>query len=105
MILTMTTTIGAGGSITIPEELLEEAGLKPGTPVEVAYRAGRIEIEPASVPMRLEKRGRLTVLVPEEPIREEWTNEKLNEFIEELRDERMREILGEIPQDDIDRRD
>jgi len=85
MILTMTTTIGAGGSITIPEELLEEAGLKPGTPVEVAYRAGRIEIEPASVPMRLEKRGRLTVLVPEEPIAEPMTNEQLLKFIDEFR--------------------
>jgi AbrB family looped-hinge helix DNA binding protein len=105
MISSMTTTIGAGGNITIPEELLEEAGWKPGTPVELVYRAGHIEIEPTPVRMRLERRGRLTVLVPEEPIQEKWSVERTNEFIEELREERMREILGEIPQDDIDRRD
>ena len=67
--------------------------------------AGHIEIEPTPVRMRLERRGRLTVLVPEEPIREKWTVERTNEWIEELREERTREILGEIPQDDIDRRD
>jgi AbrB family looped-hinge helix DNA binding protein len=85
MILTMTTTLDANGTITIPQELLEEAGLKPGTPLEITCHQGRIEIEPAASGMRLEKRGRLTVLVPEEPIAEPMTNEQLLKFIDEFR--------------------
>ena len=70
MISAMTTTMDAGGTITIPQELVEEAGLKPGTPLEITVRDGRIEIEPAAVGVRLERRGRLTVLVPIEPVQE-----------------------------------
>lgn len=94
MISAMTTTIDAGEKITIPQELLDEAGLKPGSPVEITVRDGHIEIEPATAGMRLEKRGRLTVLVPAEPIKEKLTAEQVDKLIEELREERMNEILG-----------
>jgi len=94
MISGMTTTIDVGGTITIPKELLEEAGLKPGTPLEITVREGHIEIEPASPDMRLEKRGRLTVLVPIEPVEGKLTAEQVDEIIEDLREERMNEILG-----------
>lgn len=104
MIPVMTTTIDAGGTITIPKELLERAGLKPGTPLEVTVRDGHIEIEPASAGMHLERRGRLTVLVPNAPIEEKLTAEQVDEIIEELREERMNQILGRDPADENDRR-
>ena len=63
-----TTTIGAEGTVTIPQELLEEAGFKPGTPLEITAYDGRIEIEPAAPGMRIEMRGRVAVLVPIEPM-------------------------------------
>ena len=81
--LAMTTTMDASGTITIPPELAEEAGRKPGRPLEITVRDGHVEIEP--VTMRLEKRGRLTVLVPEEPIVEPMTDEQLLNFIDEFR--------------------
>lgn len=98
----MTTTIDADGTITIPQELLEEAGLQPGTSVDLTYRDGHIEIEPATGGVHIEMRGRVAVLVPNEPVKEKLTVEQVNEIIEELREERMREILGE--QGEIDRR-
>jgi bifunctional DNA-binding transcriptional regulator/antitoxin component of YhaV-PrlF toxin-antitoxin module len=95
--LAMTTTIAAGGTITIPQELLEEAGLKPGTPVQVAYREGHIEIEALPRKIRFERRGSVTVGVPIEPVEEPLTNEQVNDIIEQIRQERMSEIIGEIP--------
>lgn len=61
----MRTTIDAAGRLVIPSEVRRQAGLRPGTPLEVRWRDGRIEIEPAPVPVRLERRGRLLVAVPE----------------------------------------
>jgi len=52
-----TATIGAGGTITIPEELLVEAGFKPGTPLEITATDGHIEIDLPTSRVRLEKRG------------------------------------------------
>ncbi len=43
--------------------------LKPGD--EIGFRtrhSGEIETEPASVPMRVERRGRVAVIVPDEPV-------------------------------------
>lgn len=58
----MRTTIDAAGRIVIPKPLREEAGLAAGTEVELAVRDGRIEIEPAPVPMRLvDVEGRATI--------------------------------------------
>jgi len=36
-------------------------------PLDIRVRDGRIEIEPAPVKVKLERRGRLVVAVPEEP--------------------------------------
>jgi AbrB family looped-hinge helix DNA binding protein len=101
MISAMTTTIDSGGTITIPQELLDEAGLKPGTPVEITVRDGYIEIEP--VTMRIEMRGRVAVLVPIEPIEGKLVPD-IDKIIEDLREERMNEILGRNPAEENDRR-
>ncbi|HEY6136661.1 MAG TPA: AbrB/MazE/SpoVT family DNA-binding domain-containing protein [Thermoanaerobaculia bacterium] len=100
----MTTTIDASGTITIPQELVEEAGLKPGTALEITVRDGHIEIEPMWRKVRFEKHGHVMVAVPVEPVEEKLTNEQVNEMIEQIRDERMNEMIGEVPRESFDRR-
>ncbi|MFN3476641.1 MAG: AbrB/MazE/SpoVT family DNA-binding domain-containing protein [Candidatus Methylomirabilales bacterium] len=59
----MKTTIDAAGRLVIPKEIRREAGLKPGMPLNVRWREGRIEIEPEPVPVKLTRKGRLLVAV------------------------------------------
>lgn len=63
----MRTTIDRAGRVVIPKPVRDEAGLEPGTEVEVWFRDGRVEIEPATVPMRLvEHSGRATIEAAQE---------------------------------------
>lgn len=62
------TTMDAAGRLVIPKPIRQRAGLKPGQPLDVSLHDGRVEIEPAPVPVRIEKRGRVAVAVPEEPL-------------------------------------
>lgn len=64
----MKTTIDPAGRLVIPKELRREAGLKPGIELEIRWRHGLIEIEPAPLPVKLKKRGRFLVAVPDQPI-------------------------------------
>ena len=61
---TMKTTIDLAGRLVIPKEIRREAGLKPGMPLDIRLRDGRIEIEPAPLPVRLVRKGKLLVAVP-----------------------------------------
>lgn len=63
MICGMKTTIDNAGRLVIPKEIRREARLIPGAPLEVRWREGRIEIEPAPIAVRLQRRGRLLVAV------------------------------------------
>jgi len=70
----MKTTIDAAGRLVIPREIRREAGLRPGVPLDVRWREGRIEIEPQPLPVKLLRKGRLLVAVPQaevEPLRTE----------------------------------
>lgn len=49
----MRTTIDAAGRIVIPKAIRDAAGLFPGSELEIEVRDGRIEIEPATVAMRV----------------------------------------------------
>ncbi len=60
----MKTTMDRAGRLVIPKEIRREARLAPGSPLEVRWRDGRIEIEPAPAVVRLQRRGRLLVAVP-----------------------------------------
>lgn len=64
----MKTTIDAAGRLVIPKEIRRQAGLGPGTAVNVEWQDDRIQIEPAFLNVRLEWRGRLLVAVPETPV-------------------------------------
>lgn len=49
----MRTTIDGAGRVVIPKALRDAAGIAAGTELEIEVRDGRIEIEPAAVPMRV----------------------------------------------------
>jgi AbrB family looped-hinge helix DNA binding protein len=86
----MKTTIDAAGRLVIPKEIRRKAGLQPGMPLEVRWQDGHIEIEPATTPIRLVRRGRLLVAVPDsdiEPLRAAT--------VEETREALMRERSGQ----------
>ena len=59
----MKTTIDPAGRLVIPKEIRREAGLRPGMPLDVRLREGRIEIEPAPLPVKLVRKGKLLVAV------------------------------------------
>jgi AbrB family looped-hinge helix DNA binding protein len=61
----MKTTIDRAGRIVVPKALRDELSLVGGETVELTVRDGRLEVEPLSSPMRLERRGRGVAAVPE----------------------------------------
>lgn len=64
MMNTMKTTIDAAGRLVIPKPVRDEAGLRPGEPLEVTCRDGRVEIEPAPREVRIEHRQGFAVAEP-----------------------------------------
>src|SRR5262249_22616614 len=64
-IYTMKTTIDSAGRLVIPKAIRRAAGLQPGMALEVRCHEGRVEIEPAALPVKLVQKGRLLVAVPE----------------------------------------
>ena len=62
----------------VPKAIRDEAGLRPGEPLEVTCRDGRIEIEPAPRAVRIRNRGGFRVAEPEggyEPLSEKTVRE------------------------------
>ena len=53
------------GRVVIPRAVRAQAQLRPGAPLDIRVRDGVVELEPVPSPMRLVKRGRWTIAVPE----------------------------------------
>jgi AbrB family looped-hinge helix DNA binding protein len=68
MLNAMKTKIDATGRIVVPKMLRNALGLKPGQPLEISEADGRLEIEVPPTPMRLVKRGKGVVAVPDRPL-------------------------------------
>jgi AbrB family looped-hinge helix DNA binding protein len=64
----MRTTIDAAGRIVIPKALRDEIGLTVGQEVEIVGRDGRIELDVPATPLTLERRGSVTVAVPDKTL-------------------------------------
>ena len=80
----MRTTIDAAGRLVVPKPLREALGLSPGQPVEIVLIDGRLEVEPAVTPMRLTRRGRGAVAVPERKL-PRLTAEQVRATLERVR--------------------
>ena len=52
----------------MPKALRQAIGLRPGSEVEMRVSDGRIEMEPAPLEVRKERRGGLLVAVPSAPL-------------------------------------
>ena len=63
----MTVTMDSAGRVVLPKAIRERAQLKPGTALEVRVVDGRIELEPASATVRIEKKGDVWVATPTTP--------------------------------------
>lgn len=80
----MKTTIDAAGRIVVPKRLRDELRLKAGQALEIAARDGRLEIEPQTTPMQLERRAGRLVAVPDKPL-PVLTAGEVRETLEQLR--------------------
>jgi AbrB family looped-hinge helix DNA binding protein len=80
----MKVSIDAAGRIIVPKPLREALGIKPGQVLEIREGEGRLEIEIAPTPMRLEKRGKGVVAVPEEEL-PALTADQVRETLERTR--------------------
>lgn len=49
----MFATIDAGGRVVVPKEIRERLGLRPGSRIVLTEVEGRLEISPATTPVRL----------------------------------------------------
>lgn len=80
----MRVSIDGAGRIIVPKPLREALGIKPGQLLEIRAGDGRLEIEIAPTPMRLEKRGRGLVAVPDEEL-PALTADQVRETLERTR--------------------
>jgi len=80
----MTGTIDRAGRIVIPKPIREAAGFKPGSPLRIEYRDGRVEIERKSPKVKLIRKG--TVLVASVAGAPKMSVEETNEWIRKSRD-------------------
>jgi len=65
----MKTTIDNAGRLVIPKSIRQQAGLEPGQSLEIRWTNGRIEIEPATLPVTLVEKGHLLVAVSQQEIK------------------------------------
>ena len=80
----MKATIDAAGRIVVPKALRQALGLKPGQSLEIRAGDGRLEIETASTPMHLQKRGKGVVAVPDTEL-PALTADQVRETMERVR--------------------
>ena len=84
----MKTTMDAAGRLVIPREIRRLSRWRPGLPLEVSWRDGRVEIEPAPTPVRLEHHGTLLVAVPCTEHKLPLSLDQVEQTLEDVRQQR-----------------
>ena len=84
MINAMKTTIDSAGRIVVPKPVRQALGLTPGQSLEIRAGDGRIEIEIAPTLLRLKKRGKGLVAVPDVEL-PALTADQVRETLERVR--------------------
>ncbi len=64
----MKSRIDKAGRLVLPKPVRDELGLVAGQEIDVRVEDGRAVLEPAVVTWHVERRGRLSVLVPDGPV-------------------------------------
>jgi AbrB family looped-hinge helix DNA binding protein len=80
----MKSTIDAAGRVVVPKALRQALGLKAGQPLEIRASDGRLEIEVAPTPIRLKRRGKGVIAVPDDEL-PTLTAEQVRETLESVR--------------------
>ena len=80
----MKATIDSAGRIVVPKPLRQALGLKAGQPLEIRAGDGRLEIEISPTPVRLKKRGKGVVAVPDTEL-PALTAEQVRDTLERVR--------------------
>ena len=88
----MRVTIDSAGRLVIPKKIREEAGLKPGAPLDISCREGQIEIQPAAMRLRFLRRGRFVVALPKKRHLDAFTAETVEATLNAVREERAGRI-------------
>ena len=87
----MKSRIDKAGRVVLPKPIRDELGLVPGRAIEVRVEEGRVVIEAAVVPWHVERRGRLSVLVPDGPV-PQLTDADVRDAIDRGRDPGGRQL-------------
>lgn len=80
----MKTTLDAAGRLVVPKALRHALGLRPGQALEIRAGDGRLEIDITPTPMRLKKRGKGVVAVPQDEL-PALTADQVRETLERVR--------------------
>lgn len=83
----MSVAIDAAGRLVIPKAVRDAAGILPGTPLDIRFRDGRIEIEPAPLSVSVREVGGMAVATPLGDV-PTLTAEQVTRVRDKLRDER-----------------
>lgn len=80
----MKVAMDSAGRIVVPKPVRQALGLKPGQLLELRAGDGRMELEIASSPMRLQKRGKGVIAVPDRKL-PALSAEQVRETLERVR--------------------
>lgn len=80
----MKAAIDAAGRLVIPKALRQALGLKAGQAVEIRAGDGRLVIDIVATPMKLKRRGKGVVAVPESNL-PPLTADQVRETLERVR--------------------
>lgn len=87
----MKARIDKAGRLVLPKPIRDELGLAAGQEIDVRVEAGKAIIEPRVVSWHVERRGRLSVLVPDGPV-PQLTDAEVREALERGRDPQVRQL-------------